>query len=109
MTQISFMEHRANHKWNTTHPMDWPTPPRKIPHWFNIVGFIKLVEMEEVFGRINQSDLDRFWAEMRKGQSVYEDAGGYLVRCYAALMGLETEDHLTYAKATEILLDGGEI
>ena len=104
MSRIAFMEDRANWKWNASHPMGWPTPPRKMPRWWNFGAYLRLLEMEEVFGRICQADLDRFWAEMAKGQSVYEDAGGYLIRCYAALIGEETEDPYTYEQAAADLI-----
>lgn len=106
MDSTRFMEDRANWKWNTTHPMEWPRPPRKMPRWWNIWGYASLRDTEEVFGLIDQSDLDRFWAEHAKGQSVYEDAGGYLIRCYSALMGEDTEEPYTYAQAAADLMAG---
>lgn len=106
MADTKFMEDRANWKWNTTHPMDWKRPPRQMPHWFNLRGYAALRNLEEVFGLIDQADLDRFWAEHAKGQGVNEDAGGYLIRCYAALMGDETDEPYTYAQAAEELING---
>lgn len=107
MSRISFMEDRAAYKWDEAHPIGWPSPPRKMPRWFNLRGRIALRDMEEVFGHIEQASLDRFWAERAKGQSVHEDAGGYLIRCYAALMGDQTEDPYTYSQANADLLQAG--
>lgn len=101
-----FMEHMANWKWNATHPSEWPVPPRKMPRWFNTVGWMAIRDMEEVFGIINQSDLDRFWTTRSHGQSVNEDAGGYLMRCYLALSGAGVEEPYTYGQAVQDILNG---
>lgn len=109
MTPTDYMEDRANHKWNATHPLEWPIPPRKMPRWYNFIKMARLREMEDVFGHIDQAALDRFWAESAKGQSVYEDAGGYMIRCYEGLMGFETVEPYTYPKAIDDLLAGREV
>lgn len=106
MNEIAFMEDRANWKWNATHPVGWPVPPRTMPSWMNLIGRYKLRDMEEAFGHLDQTALDRFWSERAKGQSVYEDAGGYLVRCYAAMAGHEVEEPYTYSKAVDDLMQG---
>lgn len=85
--QIRYMEDRAYRKWGSRHPVDWKRPPRQMPRWFDLWGVFALRELEGVFGHLEQSDLDRFWSERSKGQHPYEDAGGYMIRCYSALMG----------------------
>ena len=55
-------------------------------------------------------DIGRFNAEMRKGQSIYEDAGGFLVRGIMALFGKQSDHEvMTYQRAAKALLDGQEI
>lgn len=51
---------------------------------------------------ITQDMRDRYWAEVRKGQDVYEDAGGYRMRCFEVMCGLyepgEVQTHEAFAK-----------
>lgn len=101
MTQSDYMQDRAVSKWNAEHPLYWPTPPRQMPKWFQFKKRIELRDMEEVFGHIDQPALNRFWSEMGKGQSVYEDAGSYMLRCYEALAGFPIEEPYTYAQAVD--------
>lgn len=101
MSESDYMQDRAVYQWGEAHPISWPRPPRKIPSWFNFCGRAEIRNMEAVFGDIDQTALDRFWAEMAKGQSVYEDAGGYMLRCYEALAGFPTQEPYTYAQAIE--------
>ena len=81
------------------HPMNWPVPPRTLPRWFELAKKRALREAEAWFGSLSQDDLDAFWAESAKGQSVYEDAGGYRLRCYRALLALSVEEPYTYKQA----------
>lgn len=68
------------------HPSDWPTPPREMPRWWHFQARMVLEDLEEVFGDLTQDNLDAFWAEIREGQG-FDDAGGYILRCYKAMMG----------------------
>lgn len=52
-------------------------------------------------------DIDAYEAELRKGQSIREDAGGYFLRCLKRLIGykIPDEDVITYRKAAKALID----
>lgn len=86
------------------HPTEWPVPPRSRPRWWQFAAKRNLGELEYVVGRLSDEQLRAFWAERAKGQSVYEDAGGYLVRCYAAMLGEPTEEPYTYGQAASDLI-----
>lgn len=86
------------------HPMGWPVPPRSRPHWWQFAAKRNLDKLEYVFGRLSNNQLRTFWTESAKGQSVYEDAGGYMIRCYAAMIGEPVEPPYTYAQAASDLL-----
>lgn len=70
----------------------------------------RLDEALEAFGlpRITQEMRDAYWREVRKGQSVYEDAGGYLWRCWRAAFGLPVEEPYTYKQAIADLTEAAE-
>lgn len=95
----------AERTWGT-HPMDWPDTPHYRPRWWQFRAKRLLREMEQVFGPIDDAAMLRFWRERRKGQSAYEDAGGYLERCYIAMLGGDVQEPLTYADAADALLRG---
>lgn len=81
------------------HPMGWPVPPRVLPKWFQPSRSKRYRYVQRWFGPLSQEDLDAFWGESAKGQSVYEDAGGYMLRCYRAMLALPTDEPYTYAQA----------
>ena len=81
------------------HPMHWPVPPRTLPRWYELAKKRALRRAETWFGPLSQEDLDAFWQEGAKGQSVYEDAGGCMLRSYRALLALSTEEPYTYRRA----------
>lgn len=81
------------------HPMGWPVPPSTIPRWWQCRKSRRWRIVCDLFGNLSQDDLDAFWAEVGKGQSVYEDAGGYMLRCYRAMLALPVDDPYTYAQA----------
>jgi hypothetical protein len=60
---------------------------------------------------IGWPEISAFNAECRKGQSVNEDAGGYLIRCIKSLLcGRVTEDEvMTYRKATKALIKAARV
>ena len=51
-------------------------------------------------------DIHRFYAELHKGQSVYEDAGGYILRAIMALFGKKADPVVSYRNAAKALLEG---
>jgi hypothetical protein len=90
------------------HPMHWPCPPMTMPRWYEFSKKRRLREVERWFGPLCQEDLDAFQTENRKGQSVYEDAGGYALRCYRALVALHTDEPYTYEQAFDAALASRE-
>jgi len=51
-------------------------------------------------------EIKAFHAEKSKGQSVFEDAGGYLLRCIAVLFGKKTNyEVLNYQDAMRAMID----
>lgn len=91
------------------HPISWPVPPRKRPCWWQFSARKNLAALEYVLGELPNEALARFWRERAEGQSVYEDAGGYLLRCYSAMLGEETQEPYTYDQAVSDLMDGREL
>lgn len=71
--------------------MDWPEPPEKMPRWWQFKLRKRLKELEIVFGPLDQEALDRYHIEIGIGQSIIEDAGGYLFRAYSAMLGLPVQ------------------
>lgn len=98
-------EQAAADRWGF-HPVWWPRPPRKMPKWWQISARREVNSLGDVFGLITENGLDRFWEQHAKGQSVFEDAGGYLLRCYKALASFPVEDdHYSYYQAVQDALD----
>ncbi len=87
------------------HPMDWPSPPTGRPRLWRRVQRQRLRNMEAVFGRLDDAAFARFHEQARLGQSVHEDCGGYLLRCYRAMLGLPVEAPYTYRQAVTDLMD----
>lgn len=58
--------------------------------------------------QLGWDDINRFNAELHKGQSVYEDAGGYFIRAIAALFGKKPDPVVSYQEAARALLKGAE-
>lgn len=81
------------------HPIYWPRPPLKMPRWWQFRIKDRLRDLEDVFGPLDQAALDRYHAEARKGQSVYEDVGGYILRCYQAMAGEVVDEPYRYSDA----------
>jgi hypothetical protein len=86
------------------HPINWPRPPRGRPRFWQRQIRKRLSELEKVFGHLDDESLQRYWDEVAKGQSVYEDCGGYLLRCYRAMCGLSVEEPISHADILEKLL-----
>lgn len=96
---------RAEQEWGF-HPLCWPTPPRKRPHWWQRHERQSLRDLERLFGPLSNESLAQYWTEVSKGQSVYEDAGGYSLRCYAAMLGEAVAEPYTYVQAANDLVGG---
>jgi len=93
----------AEYAWGP-HPLDWPSPPPKRPPFWQRASRKRLRELEGVFGHLSDEALQRYWDEVGRGQSVYEDCGGYLLRCYQAMLGMEVEKPWTEADEIQRLL-----
>lgn len=96
-------ERAAIEHWGEAHPAQWPVPPHRRPSWWQFRQKALLSDLETVFGSLNDDALFRYWRERRKGQDIYEDAGGYLWRCYAAMAGFAVAPPYTYAQAADDL------
>ena len=55
---------------------------------------------------IEWTDIHRFQDEARKGQSIHEDAGGFVARTIKALLRIKTDPVTTYQAAAKAMLDG---
>jgi hypothetical protein len=63
--------------------------------------------LEAAIDRMGWTEIHAFDEEMRKGQGVYEDAGGYIMRGIRRLFGLPEKDReiVTYQKAASAMVD----
>jgi len=60
----------------------------------------------EALDRIGWNEIYAFRDELRKGQSIYEDAGGYFKRAIARLFGIVPRDEVvSYRQAAQKLID----
>jgi len=61
--------------------------------------------LERAIDRMGWPEIHAFQEECRKGQDIYEDAGGYLIRCIKALFGIRRRDPVTtYQDAARALV-----
>ena len=61
--------------------------------------------LERAIDRMGWPEIHAFQNELRKGQDIYEDAGGYLMRAIKALFGLKPRDPvLTYQDAARAMV-----
>jgi hypothetical protein len=63
--------------------------------------------LEAAIDRMGWPEIHAFNAEMRKGQSVYEDAGGYIMRGLRRLFGMpeKRDEIVTYQQAARAMID----
>jgi hypothetical protein len=99
------------HEMQTVH--DYPCLPRRMPRWWQFRVRKRLKKLDTAFALfdlspITQEMCDRFWSESSKGQSVYEDAGGYMMRCWYAAFSLPTDEPYTYRQAFSDLTEAAE-
>ncbi len=55
--------------------------------------------------KLGWPDIHRFQDELRQGQGVREDGGGFWLRCIMALFGKKTDPVVSYQKAARRLLE----
>ncbi len=62
--------------------------------------------LEAAIDRMGWAEIHAFEAEMRKGQGIYEDAGGYIMRGLRRLFGLpeKKDEIITYQKAARAMV-----
>ncbi len=60
--------------------------------------------------KLGWSEIKAFNAELHRGQSIFEDAGGYFIRCILALFGIKKPDAkvVSYQDAVKALLTESE-
>jgi hypothetical protein len=58
--------------------------------------------------KIDWTDIHRFHDEAKKGQDIYEDAGGYFVRKIKALLRIKVDPVTNYQNAAKALLSEHE-
>jgi hypothetical protein len=80
---------------------DFPALGRKPARWWQLKArhFEARLDLAlQLMGlpTVTQEMRDIYWAEVRKGQSVYEDAGGYLWRCWRAAFDQSVNEPYTY-------------
>lgn len=62
--------------------------------------------LEAAIDRMGWNEIHAFNAELRRGQSIYEDAGGYFMRCIKALFGIKPQNEVvTYQQAARALVE----
>lgn len=66
--------------------------------------------LERAIDRMGWPEIHAFTDERRKGQSIYEDAGGYLMRCLRRLFGLPTPDEevISYQRAARAMINASQ-
>src|SRR5688572_113482 len=68
---------------------------------------LEYIALENAISRMGWPEIRAFQEELRKGQSIYEDAGGYFMRGFRRLFGLPQSDEavLTYRRAAKAMVD----
>lgn len=87
---LRIMEERHGHpaRWPKPHwrkPLPWPLDRRARSDEAELNQVLKITGRPPIADRERR----RFWREVRRGQQLDEDAGGYLMRCYEAMLGLK--------------------
>lgn len=91
------------------HPSDWPRPARTAPP--STINCYPLVMAEKALSNliglpITQEMRDRFYADVAKGQSAYDDAGTTYERHYRAMLGLPVEEPVTHREFVRTVVRG---
>lgn len=87
-------EDDLNRAFNTRTVHEWPNIPRKKPGILDrsdrkLENRINAALSSIGHGPITEEMREVYWKEVRKGQSFYEDAGGYCARCWAVTLGYQ--------------------
>ncbi len=61
---------------------------------------------EQVISRMGWPEINAYHEERARGQSVYEDAGSYVMRCIGRLLGVKPRDEVvTYREAARAMIE----
>lgn len=90
------------------HPSDWPRPARVAPP--STFSGYPLAAAEDKLSKllglpITQDMRDRFYADVAKGQSAYDDAGTTYERHYRAMLGLPVEEPVTHREYVKTMVN----
>lgn len=81
----------------------WPDIPQSRPRWWMRQARSREAKINAAltglgFSPINDHMRAIYWRQVRFGQDIYEDAGGYCWRCWRAALGLPfREPSITYS------------
>lgn len=66
--------------------------------------------LEAAVDRMGWPEIRAFERELRRGQDIYEDAGGFLMRAFRRLFGLPSsvDKVMTYQQAARAMIDEAE-
>lgn len=69
----------------------------------------EMAAVERAIDRMGWAEIHAFQAELRRGQDIYEDAGGFMLRAIKALFGVKRADPITtYQDAARAMLATSE-
>lgn len=90
------LDARLSAAFGKPHPMDWPDPPSVTDRKFGKALARFNADLEE-FGlpTFSERAVQVFWQERAKGQDVYEDCGGFLLRCWLVALDAKPAPHVT--------------
>lgn len=85
--------HEAFRRTFDTTVHDWPHPFRRPPRFWQRKAVARERRLNDALVRqgyspVTQEMRDRFYEQVSIGQDIYEDAGGYVWRCWQAMLGL---------------------
>lgn len=91
MTQDE-MHDRLSKEFGTT-IWKWPPILRRAPRWWQRSMKRQEARVNSALAAVGKGPVtlgmrDLFWEQIRLGQDIYEDAGGYVWRCWCAALGL---------------------
>lgn len=74
-----------------------PIPLRRKPRWWQFAARRYERNLDEGLAKLGRGPVteamrNTYWFEVRKGQGIREDAGGYFWRCWAVALGVPVED-----------------
>ena len=82
------LEERLSTAFGNPHPMNWPDPPHPTERKFGKALARFNADMEEHdLPTFSERAVEVFWQERAKGQDVYEDCGGFLLRPWLVALG----------------------